>query len=35
MFESVRRYDVVGQTVPDGYHPVSEVFVQVIVTPLH
>jgi len=36
MFESVNsvsRYDMVRQTVPDGYYPVSEVkFSQVIVT---
>jgi len=36
MFESVNgvsRYDMVRQSVPDGYYPVSEVkFSQVIVT---
>jgi len=36
MFESINsvsRYDMVRQTVPDGYYPVSEVeFSQVIVT---
>jgi len=36
MFESVnsvRRYDMVRQTVPDGYYPVIEVkFSQVIMT---